>query len=42
MEDIVLSIYRYLGYDFNAVELAVRNGVSPMPLISATLHLMPM
>ena len=26
-EDIVLSICRYLGYDFNTVELAVRNGV---------------
>ncbi len=27
MEDIVLRICRYLGYDFNTVELAVRNGV---------------
>jgi hypothetical protein len=27
MEDIVLRINRYLGYDFNTVELAVRNGV---------------
>jgi hypothetical protein len=27
MEEIVLKICRYLGYDFNTVELAVRNGV---------------
>lgn len=27
MEEIVLRINRYLGYDFNTVELAVRNGV---------------
>ncbi|HMU72717.1 MAG TPA: hypothetical protein PLT49_03585 [Ferruginibacter sp.] len=27
MEDIVLRICQYLGYDFNTVELAVRNGV---------------
>lgn len=27
MEDIVLRICRYLGYDFNTVELAVRNGI---------------
>ena len=27
MTDIVLRINRYLGYDFNTVELAVRNGV---------------
>jgi len=27
MEDIVLRICHYLGYDFNTVELAVRNGV---------------
>ena len=27
MEDIVLRICTYLGYDFNTVELAVRNGV---------------
>jgi len=27
MEDIVLRINHYLGYDFNTVELAVRNGV---------------
>ncbi|HVY74686.1 MAG TPA: hypothetical protein VG890_07640 [Puia sp.] len=27
MEDIVLRINRYLGYDFNTVELAVRNGI---------------
>lgn len=27
MEDIVVRINRYLGYDFNTVELAVRNGV---------------
>ncbi|MCU0375441.1 MAG: hypothetical protein MUF24_09045 [Chitinophagaceae bacterium] len=27
MEDIVLRINRYLGYDFNTVELALRNGV---------------
>ncbi|HAO05331.1 MAG: hypothetical protein IPO46_11470 [Chitinophagaceae bacterium] len=27
MEDIVLRICRYLGYDFNTVELALRNGV---------------
>lgn len=27
MTDIVLKINRYLGYDFNTVELAVRNGV---------------
>ncbi len=27
MEDIVLRICRYLGYDFNTVELAVRDGV---------------
>lgn len=26
MEDIVLKLNRYLGYDFNTVELAVRNG----------------
>ena len=27
MEDIVLRINQYLGYDFNTVELAIRNGV---------------
>lgn len=27
MEDIVLKINNYLGYDFNTVELAVRNGI---------------
>jgi hypothetical protein len=27
MEDIVLKINQYLGYDFNTVELAIRNGV---------------
>ena len=27
MEEIVLKLNRYLGYDFNTVELAVRNGV---------------
>ena len=27
MTDIVLKINRYLGYDFNTVELAVRDGV---------------
>src|SRR5678809_765413 len=27
MTDIVLRINRYLGYDFNTVELAIRNGV---------------
>jgi hypothetical protein len=27
MTDIVLRINKYLGYDFNTVELAVRNGV---------------
>lgn len=27
MEDIVLRINHYLGYDFNTVELAVRNGI---------------
>ena len=27
MEEIVLRINRYLGYDFNTVELAVRDGV---------------
>jgi hypothetical protein len=27
MEDIVLRINNYLGYDFNTVELAVRDGV---------------
>ena len=27
MEDIVLRINRYLGYDLNTVELAVRDGV---------------
>ncbi|PVD53625.1 hypothetical protein DC498_03675 [Terrimonas sp.] len=27
MEEIVLRINKYLGYDFNTVELAVRNGV---------------
>jgi hypothetical protein len=27
MEDIVLRINRYLGYDFNTVELALRDGV---------------
>jgi hypothetical protein len=27
MEDIVLRINQYLGYDFNTVELAVRDGV---------------
>jgi hypothetical protein len=27
MEDIVLTINNYLGYDFNTVELAVRDGV---------------
>jgi len=27
MEDIVLRICKYLGYDFNTVELAIRDGV---------------
>ena len=27
MEDIVLRINKYLGYDFNTVELALRDGV---------------
>jgi len=27
MEDIVLRINKYLGYDFNTVELAIRDGV---------------
>jgi hypothetical protein len=27
MEDIVLRINQYLGYDFNTVELAIRDGV---------------
>ena len=27
MEEIVLRINQYLGYDFNTVELAVRDGV---------------
>lgn len=27
MEDIVLKLCKYLGYDFNTVELALRNGV---------------
>jgi hypothetical protein len=27
MEEIVLAINRYLGYDFNTVELAVRDGI---------------
>ena len=27
MTDIVLRINKYLGYDFNTVELAIRNGV---------------
>ena len=27
MEEIVLRINKYLGYDFNTVELAVRDGV---------------
>ncbi len=27
MEDIVLRICKYLGYDFNTVELAVKNGI---------------
>ena len=27
MEEIVLKINRYLGYDFNTVELALRNGI---------------
>ena len=27
MEDIVLRINNYLGYDFNTVELAIRDGV---------------
>ena len=27
MEDIVLRICHYLGYDFNTVELALRDGV---------------
>lgn len=27
MEDIVLRINNYLGYDFNTVELAIRNGI---------------
>ena len=27
MEDIVLRINHYLGYDFNTVELALRDGV---------------
>ena len=27
MEQIVLRINKYLGYDFNTVELALRNGV---------------
>jgi hypothetical protein len=27
MEDIVLRICHYLGYDFNTVELAIRDGI---------------
>ena len=27
MEDIVLRINQYLGYDFNTVELALRDGI---------------
>jgi hypothetical protein len=27
MEEIVIKINRYLGYDFNTVELAIRDGV---------------
>jgi hypothetical protein len=27
MEDLVLRLNQYLGYDFNTVELAIRNGV---------------
>jgi hypothetical protein len=27
MKEIVLKINQYLGYDFNTVELAVRNGI---------------
>jgi hypothetical protein len=27
MEDIVLRINHYLGYDFNTVELAIRDGI---------------
>jgi hypothetical protein len=27
MTDIVIRINQYLGYDFNTVELAVRNGI---------------
>ena len=27
MEDIVIRINKYLGYDFNTVELALRDGV---------------
>ena len=27
MEDIVLKLNHYLGYDFNTVELAIRDGV---------------
>jgi hypothetical protein len=27
MEEIVLNINKYLGYDFNTVELAVRDGI---------------
>ncbi len=27
MEEIVLRINHYLGYDFNTVELALRNGI---------------
>ena len=27
MEDIVLRINQYLGYDFNTVELAIRDGI---------------
>ena len=27
MTDIVLQINKYLGYDFNTVELAIRNGI---------------
>jgi hypothetical protein len=39
MEDIVLRINHYLGYDFNTVELALRNGV-PYAIDFVTLHQM--
>jgi hypothetical protein len=39
MTEIVLRINRYLGYDFNTVELAVRNGV-PYAIDFCNPHLM--